>query len=49
MKRLPAQNIAEDTDFLRNKLKLKSLEVKQEFQKKYPSIDLSKIRQYSAT
>ncbi|PIU28640.1 hypothetical protein COT08_00825, partial [Candidatus Woesebacteria bacterium CG07_land_8_20_14_0_80_44_9] len=48
MKRLPAQNIAEDTDFLRNKLKLKSLEVKQEFQKKYPSIDLSKIRQYSA-
>lgn len=48
MKKLPAQDIAEDTDFLRNKLKLKSLEVKSEFQKKYPGVDLAKIREHSA-
>jgi len=48
MKRLPAQEIAENVDFLRNKLKLKSLQVKEEFQKKYPGVNLDKIRQHSA-
>jgi hypothetical protein len=46
-----------DTEYLRNKLKLKSLEAKRSFQEKYPhahkfladrGIDLAKIRQHSA-
>jgi hypothetical protein len=46
-----------DSEFLRNKLKLKNLEVKQSFSEKYPhvdkffqerGIDLAKIRQHSA-
>lgn len=46
-----------DSEFLRNKLKLKSLEVKNEFDRKYPhvkqfftekGVDLEKIRQHSA-
>jgi len=46
-----------DTEFLRNKLKLKSLEAKRSFQEKYPhahkfladrGVDLAKIRQHSA-
>ena len=46
-----------DTDYLRNKLKIKSLEVKNSFNEKYPhvekffadrGIDLSKIREHSA-
>lgn len=46
-----------DADYLRNKLKLKSLEVKKSFQEKYPEahkfllergVDLSKIREHSA-
>jgi hypothetical protein len=51
------QDIAKDADFLRNKLKLKSLEVRRDFAEKYPhvekffaekGIDLSKIREHSA-
>src|ERR1035437_407103 len=46
-----------DTEFLRNKLKLKSYEVKKSFNEKYPHVqkffadrglDLSKIREHSA-
>lgn len=37
-----------DTEYLRNRLKLKSLEAKKSFQEKYPGIDLSRIREHSA-
>ena len=60
MKKSPAQtfqDIPKDFEFLRNKLKLRSLEAKESFNKKYPHVDkflkqkgleLTKLRQHSA-
>jgi hypothetical protein len=57
MKRLPADIIAADVDFLRSKLKLKSLATQRDFSARFPhaqkffnreGIDMAKLREYSA-
>ncbi len=48
-KKLPKDTYHDiDIDYLRNKLKLKALQAKNNFTKKYPNIDLTKIREHSA-
>src|SRR6266536_6634672 len=48
-KKLPKDTYHDiDIDYLRNKLKLKALQAKNNFIKKYPNIDLTRIREHSA-
>ncbi|SRR5258706_1010787 len=48
-KKLPKDTYHDiDIDYFRNKLKLKALQTKASFSKKYPNVDLSRIREHSA-